>query len=74
MEQKWVVFSLGTNTYGIDVQSVRSIERVQPVTRVPNAPAHVKASSICAVSSRLSSTFASASGMRRLNRPTRLGF
>jgi purine-binding chemotaxis protein CheW len=42
MEQKWVVFSLGANTYGIDVQSVRSIERLQPVTRVPNAPAHVK--------------------------------
>lgn len=41
MEQKWVVFSLGSNTYGIDVQSVRSIERLLPVTRVPNAPAHV---------------------------------
>lgn len=42
MEQKWVVFSLASNTYGIDVQSVRSIERLQPVTRVPNAPTHVK--------------------------------
>lgn len=42
MEQKWVVFSLDANTYGIDVQSVRSIERLQPITRVPNSPAHVK--------------------------------
>ena len=42
MEQKWVVFSLEENTYGIDVQSVRSIERLQPITRVPNAPSHVK--------------------------------
>lgn len=42
MEQKWVVFQLEQNAYGIDVQSVRSIERVIPITRIPNAAPYVK--------------------------------
>ncbi|MFZ0075882.1 chemotaxis protein CheW [Exiguobacterium undae] len=42
MEQKWVVFQLEENAYGIDVQSVRSIERVIPITRIPNAASYVK--------------------------------
>ncbi|WP_114571060.1 chemotaxis protein CheW [Exiguobacterium flavidum] len=42
MEQKWVVFQLGENAYGLDVQSVRSIERLQPITRIPNAASYVK--------------------------------
>ncbi|MGX8176256.1 chemotaxis protein CheW [Exiguobacterium artemiae] len=42
MEQKWVVFQLEENAYGIDVQSVRSIERIIPITRIPNAASYVK--------------------------------
>ncbi|RJP00411.1 chemotaxis protein CheW [Exiguobacterium sp. RIT452] len=42
MEQKWVVFQIEENAYGIDVQSVRSIERVIPITRIPNAASYVK--------------------------------
>ncbi|AOT01058.1 MULTISPECIES: chemotaxis protein CheW [Exiguobacterium] len=42
MEQKWVVFQLEDNAYGIDVQSVRSIERLIPITRIPNAASYVK--------------------------------
>ncbi len=42
MEQKWVVFQLEENSYGIDVQSVRSIERLIPITRIPNAASYVK--------------------------------
>ena len=42
MEQKWVVFQLEENASGIDVQSVRSIERVIPITRIPNAASYVK--------------------------------
>ncbi|WP_096435389.1 chemotaxis protein CheW [Alteribacter populi] len=40
--QKVIVFQLGEEEYGVGVEQVRSIERVQPITRVPNAAEFVK--------------------------------
>lgn len=37
-ERQLVVFALGTETFGIDIESVREIIRWQPVTAVPDAP------------------------------------
>lgn len=39
---KVIVFSLGSETYGVEVGQVRSIERMMPMTRVPKTPAFVK--------------------------------
>lgn len=41
-EMKAIVFRLKNEEYGVDVQQVRSIERLEHITRVPNAPAFVK--------------------------------
>jgi purine-binding chemotaxis protein CheW len=41
-ELKVIVFSLGSETYGVEVGQVRSIERMMPMTRVPKTPAFVK--------------------------------
>lgn len=41
-EMKVIVFQLNDEEYGVDILQVRSIEKIQPVTRVPNAPNFVK--------------------------------
>lgn len=39
---KIVAFKLGDEEYGLEIDFVQSIERMQPITRVPNAPSFVK--------------------------------
>lgn len=41
-ELKLVVFTLGKEEYGVQVDRVRTIERMQPITRVPKTPKFVK--------------------------------
>lgn len=41
-ERKVIIFRLGDEDYGVDVQQVDSIERMQPITRVANVPPYVK--------------------------------
>ena len=41
-ETKYVVFKIDNEYYGIDINNVKSIERIQDFTRVPNAPPYVK--------------------------------
>ncbi|WP_026689879.1 chemotaxis protein CheW [Alteribacter aurantiacus] len=40
--QKVIVFQLGEEEYGVGVEQVKSIERVQTVTRVPNTASFIK--------------------------------
>ncbi|MDF2670713.1 MAG: CheW protein [Paenibacillus sp.] len=39
---KVIVFTLAHEQYGVEVERVRTIERMQPLTRVPRTPAFVK--------------------------------
>ena len=41
-EIKVVVFALGKEEYGVEVEKVRTIERMMPMTRVPKTPDFVK--------------------------------
>lgn len=41
-EMKVIVFTLAHEEYGIEVDHVRTIERLVPITRVPKTPAFVK--------------------------------
>jgi purine-binding chemotaxis protein CheW len=41
-ETKVIVFRLNEEEYGAEVRVIRSIERMQPVTRMPQMPAFVK--------------------------------
>ncbi|OXS59695.1 chemotaxis protein CheW [Cohnella sp. CIP 111063] len=41
-ELKVIVFTLAQEEYGIEVDKVRTIERMLPITRVPKTPAFVK--------------------------------
>ncbi len=41
-ELKVIVFTLADEEYGVEVDKVRTIERMQPLTRVPKTPAFVK--------------------------------
>ncbi|MFC4307401.1 chemotaxis protein CheW [Cohnella boryungensis] len=41
-EMKVIVFTLAHEEYGIEVDKVRTIERMVPITRVPKTPAFVK--------------------------------
>jgi len=41
-EKKVIVFALGTEEYGVEVEKVRTIERMQPLTRVPKAADFIK--------------------------------
>ena len=41
-EFKAIVFKLADESYGIEVDKVRTIERMMPITRVPKTPAFVK--------------------------------
>lgn len=39
---KIVAFKLGEEEYGLNIDHVQSIERINHITRVPNAPSYVK--------------------------------
>ncbi|WAA10736.1 chemotaxis protein CheW [Fervidibacillus albus] len=39
---KIVAFSINDKEYGVDVQNVVSIEKMMPITRVPNVPTYIK--------------------------------
>jgi len=41
-ELKVIVFALADEHYGIEVEKVRTIERMMPITRVPKTPAFIK--------------------------------
>lgn len=41
-EKKVIVFALGNEEYGVEVEKVKTIERMQPMTRVPKAAAFIK--------------------------------
>jgi purine-binding chemotaxis protein CheW len=41
-EMKVIVFTLAHEEYGIEVDKVRTIERLVPITRVPKTPAFIK--------------------------------
>lgn len=41
-ELKVIVFSLAHEQYGVEVDKVKTIERIQPMTRVPKTPDFVK--------------------------------
>ncbi|MCR8642170.1 chemotaxis protein CheW [Paenibacillus sp. N1-5-1-14] len=41
-EKKIIVFALGNEEYGVEVESVKTIERMQPLTRVPKTPVFIK--------------------------------
>ncbi|OXM84689.1 chemotaxis protein CheW [Paenibacillus rigui] len=41
-EIKVIVFALAHEEYGVEVERVRTIERMQPMTRVPKTPEFVK--------------------------------
>ncbi|GAB2722054.1 chemotaxis protein CheW [Paenibacillus thermoaerophilus] len=41
-ELKVIVFALGHEEYGVEVEKVKTIERMSPMTRVPKTPAFVK--------------------------------
>lgn len=41
-ELKVIVFALGEEEYGVEVDKVQTIERMLPLTRVPKTPAFVK--------------------------------
>ncbi|MCS7461874.1 chemotaxis protein CheW [Paenibacillus doosanensis] len=41
-EIKVIVFALAEEEYGVEVEQVRTIERMQPMTRVPKTPDFVK--------------------------------
>lgn len=41
-ELKVIVFALANEEYGIEVDKVRTIERLSPITRVPKTPSFIK--------------------------------
>lgn len=41
-EVKVIVFALAQEEYGVEVEKVKTIERMSPMTRVPKTPAFVK--------------------------------
>ncbi|MFC6331146.1 chemotaxis protein CheW [Paenibacillus septentrionalis] len=41
-ELKVIVFGLANEEYGIEVDKVRTIERMMPITRVPKTPSFIK--------------------------------
>lgn len=40
-ENKYVIFKLGIEYYGIPINNVLSIERISKITRIPNSPKYV---------------------------------
>ncbi|PZD93344.1 chemotaxis protein CheW [Paenibacillus sambharensis] len=41
-ELKVIIFGLASEYYGVEVDKVRTIERMMPITRVPKTPAFIK--------------------------------
>jgi|HigsolmetaAR203D_1030402.scaffolds.fasta_scaffold01989_7 Chemotaxis signal transduction protein len=41
-ELKVIVFALGSEEYGVEVDKVKTIERMLPITRVPKTPPFIK--------------------------------
>jgi purine-binding chemotaxis protein CheW len=41
-EKQVVIFELGSEIYGLDIATVHEIIRMQPITKVPKAPAYVE--------------------------------
>jgi purine-binding chemotaxis protein CheW len=41
-EKQMVLFELGSETYGLDIATVHEIISMQPITKVPKAPAYVE--------------------------------
>lgn len=41
IENKYVIFKLGMEYYGIPIKNVLSIERISKITRIPNLPKYV---------------------------------
>jgi purine-binding chemotaxis protein CheW len=41
MQNQFVVFGIGNESYGVDVESIESIIKMQDITRVPHAPAYI---------------------------------
>ncbi|GAB4521002.1 MAG: chemotaxis protein CheW [Anaerolineae bacterium] len=41
-EHQLVIFRLGAERFGVDIAQVQGIERLQPITRVPQAPPFIK--------------------------------
>jgi purine-binding chemotaxis protein CheW len=41
-DHEFLAFALGGEEYGIDIQTVQEIRKVDPVTTMANAPAHLK--------------------------------
>jgi purine-binding chemotaxis protein CheW len=42
METQLVIFELANETYGVDIASVEGIVKIQPITRMPQAPSFVE--------------------------------
>ncbi len=40
--RQYVVFKLGQDEYGVDIQKVTTIEQVKSIARVPRTPAYIK--------------------------------
>ena len=41
-EMKVIVFALGNEEYGVEVEKVKTIERMQVLTRIPETPDFIK--------------------------------
>ncbi|HLR35751.1 MAG TPA: chemotaxis protein CheW [Tissierellales bacterium] len=42
IEEKYVIFKLDNRDYGLNIENVLSIEKMQECTKVPNAPSFIK--------------------------------
>lgn len=42
MDNKYVIFNLDNEYYGITIESVVAIEKMENITRIPNSPNHIK--------------------------------
>ena len=42
IRDKYVIFKINNENYGLSIENVQSIERFQSYTRIPNAPKYIK--------------------------------
>lgn len=42
MDNKYVIFKMDNEYYGITIDSVIAIEKMENITRIPNSPKHIK--------------------------------
>lgn len=42
VDNKYVIFKLDNEYYGITIESVIAIEKMENITRIPNSPKHIK--------------------------------